>query len=93
MAISTPPGPLLQRSPDLAVGDGVFFGATIASLYKLQRSPDLAVGDGPLCMAEITVLSRLQRSPDLAVGDGAPGISGGTTDTYHFTFERATQLD
>jgi len=36
---------LLQRSPDLAVGDRGEEEEMSWSIYLLQRSPDLAVGD------------------------------------------------
>ncbi len=36
---------LLQRSPDLAVGDRVPVSLGVATTSRLQRSPDLAVGD------------------------------------------------
>ncbi len=85
--------PLLQRSPDLAVGDGSASELLWKKSTGLQRSPDLAVGDGDVLAAIKAGFRLLQRSPDLAVGDGAPENSGGRTYTYHFTFERDRRLD
>ncbi len=37
---------VLQRSPDLAVGEGRMILGQFSDVDLLQRSPDLAVGEG-----------------------------------------------
>ncbi len=51
------PPPTLQRSPDLAVGDGRAVAPGFVASGQLQRSPDLAVGDGTAAMIRTTRLT------------------------------------
>src|SRR6266568_2500160 len=78
--IAPPPWPVeLQRSPDLAVGDGALQRGMPRAGSGLQRSPDLAVGDGQWLCNTISAGYALQRSPDLAVGDGSSAAATRTT--------------
>jgi len=76
---------LLQRSPDLAVGDrgpATFVTSPFVTspIFVLQRSPDLAVGDRNALNEQLVQELSLQRSPDLAVGDRAGGADGDVED-------------
>ncbi len=79
----------LQRSPDLAVGDGSAAQERLVPLKVLQRSPDLAVGDGSRATVMWRSASRLQRSPDLAVGDGACRLAD---DNAQIVLQRSPDL-
>ncbi len=78
----------LQRSPDLAVGEGWVAGPSRAAGWCFNGAPTSRSGKVAQAGWHHHEEGLLQRSPDLAVGEGAPEKPGALLDTYHLLRER-----